>query len=122
MATEMGPQLDFSYNAGSDLSTKQYCFVKISTGKLAVTGRGDLGIGVLQDKPAAVDRPGAVRPLGWTKVRYGGSITAGQKLVSDANAAAVNASSSDNNFMGTALKDGVAGDVGEMLLMPIGLS
>lgn len=122
MASDNGNGLDFSYPAGSDLSASQYCFVKVSSAVLALCGRGDKGVGVLQDGPSASGRAGRVRPFGVTKVVLGGTVTNGQDLVSDASGKAVNASSADNAYMGIALDSGVSGDVIRMLLQPRGLS
>lgn len=123
MANDFGNGLDFSLPASADLSASQYCFVSVnSSAQLALGTRGVLAAGVLQDGPAAAGRAGRVRPNGVTKVVYGGSVTAGQALVSDANGKAVNASSADNDYMGIALVSGSSGDVGEMLLQPRGLS
>jgi hypothetical protein len=118
--------LDLPFNASGDLSTKQYRFVTVdSNGRMAVATRGALAIGILQDKPAAIDRSGAVRVVCGTvsKVVVGtGGLTKGQVIVSDANGAAVTAASSDNAYLGFALEAGSAGDIIAMLWQPRGLS
>ncbi len=114
---------DFDVPAAADLSAKQYRFITIdSSGNAAVSSRGQLSAGVLQNAPAAANRAAQIRPGGITKVVFGGTVTAGQALVSDANGAAVNASSADNNFMGVAVVSGANGDIGAMLIQPRGLS
>lgn len=114
---------DFDLPASADLSTKQYRFITIdSSGNAAVSSRGQLSCGVLQNAPAAATRAASVRPTGISKVVAGGTITAGQALVADANGAAVNASSADNNFMGIALVSASSGDILAMLIQPRGLS
>jgi len=115
--------LDLSIPASADLSAKQYRFMTIdSSGNLATSSRGALSVGVLQDAPAALARPGKVRIIGATKVVAGGTVTAGQAIVADANGAAVNASSADNAYMGFALASAVSGDIFAMVLQPRGLS
>lgn len=114
--------LKFSYPASADLSAKQYRFVKITSLQLAVCARGDKALGILQDKPAAAGRAGVVGFSGVTKVVLGGSVTAGNDVISDANGAGVVAASSDNNIMGVALETGASGDIIAMLLQPRGLS
>ncbi len=125
MSVDQISNLDITLLAAADLSAKQYCFVTIdSNGRAAVSTRGQLAAGVLQTKPNAIDRPGTVRCISGstTKVKLGGSVTPGQAIVADANGAAVNASSADNNFMGIALETGASGDIIQMLLQPRGLS
>jgi hypothetical protein len=123
MSFDHGNNLDFSLPAAADLSTKQYRFITVdSSGNAAVSTRGQLSAGVLQDAPAAATRAARIRPSGISKVVAGGSITAGQALVADANGAAVNASSADNNFMGIALASASSGDIFAMLIQPRGLS
>jgi len=117
--------LDLTLEASGDLSTKQYRFVTIdSNGQAAVATRGALAAGILQDKPAAINRAGSVRTVSCTvsKVVLGGTVTKGQALVADANGAAVNASSSDNAYLGFALEGGASGQIVAMLWQPRGLS
>lgn len=115
---------DRTFLAAADFSAKQYRFVKIdSSGNAAIAGRGDLAVGVLQNNPAAATRPATIRTSGVTKVILGASVTAGQAVVSDANGAAVNASSADNAYMGTFLESGTtSGQIVRMLIQPRGLS
>lgn len=125
MSFDFNQQLDISFEASGDLSADQYRFVKIdSNGQIALCGRGDLAAGILQDKPAALNRAGQVRTVSGTvsKIVLGGSVTKGQSLVSDANGKAVNASSSDNNYLGIALESGSSGQIAAMLFQPRGLS
>lgn len=125
MSFDHTSNLDITLPAAADLSAKQYRFVTIdSNGRAALSTRGALASGILQDKPAALDRPGRIRTVSGviSKVVLGGTVTKGQALVSDANAAAVNASSADNNYMGIAIESGASGDIIAMLLQPRGLS
>ncbi len=83
--------------ANADLSASQYKFVDInSSGKVAVAGDGLDAIGVLQDDPAAADRGAIVMVgAGITKVKSGGTCTAGSPAASDSSGRAVNAVSGD---------------------------
>lgn len=123
MATDQGSPLDITLQASGDLSTKQYRFVTIdSNGQIAVATRGALCAGVLQNKPGAAGRAGTVRPLGVTKICFGGTVAPGNPIVSDANGLAVTAASADNAYMGICLEGGDATNIGSMLLQPRGLS
>lgn len=123
MSFDQGNFQDFPLPASADLSAKQYRFITIdSSGNAAVSSRGALSAGILQDNPAAATRAARVRPSGISKVVIGGSVTAGQAIVSDANGAGVNASSADNAYMGFALTSGSSGDIIAMLIQPRGLS
>lgn len=73
-----------SFPAGSDLSTKQYFAVKLTTGKLALAGASDAVLGILQDKPNAVDKQGTVALRGKSKAVAGAAITAGAQVEADA--------------------------------------
>ncbi|RPH64986.1 MAG: hypothetical protein EHM89_00155 [Acidobacteria bacterium] len=80
--------------AGSDLSTKQYFFMDITSGKLTLAGSGTRVAGVLCDDPAAEDRPGQLQIAGVAKVLAGGTITSGAGVASDAAGKAVAATGS----------------------------
>ncbi len=92
--------------ANTDLSASQYCFVDVnSSGKVAVAGDGADSIGVLQDDPAAADRGACVMVgSGITKVKTGGTCTAGSWAASDSTGRAVNAISGDQ-ILGQFLED-----------------
>lgn len=63
------PVLDITLNAGADLSSSQYCFVKMDTAdnQVVLAGDGDKAIGVLQNKPkqnqAAIVRIYGISPV-----------------------------------------------------------
>lgn len=107
-----------SVPASGDLSSDQYKFVVInSSGQLAVvSAAGGDADGVLADKPSAAGRAGKLVYGGKTKVLYGGSVTAGEKLQSNASGQAITAALGDH-VLGKALVDGSSGDVGEILLV-----
>jgi hypothetical protein len=121
--------------AGSDLSAKQFYFVKLSAGKLALASTGEAAIGVLQDKPNADGQPGLVAIGGRTQVIAGGSISVDAAIKSDsagkaatASAATVDTSNTGgaadavvaSNVMGYALEAASSGDIFAMLLTPRG--
>lgn len=106
-----------SIPAGADLSTKQYRFVDLSSGKLAVvSSAGGDAIGVLSDKPDAAGVPGRVVVAGITKVVLGATVAVDAYVQSDANAAAITASSGDY-VLGRALEGGDAGEIISILLL-----
>jgi hypothetical protein len=114
---------DFTLPAAADLSAKQYRFVTVdASGNAAVSTRGQLSAGILQDNPSASGRAARIRPYGVSKLVLGGSVTAGQAIVADANGAGVNAASSDNAYMAIALQGGSSGDIVAVLIQPRGLS
>lgn len=80
MATEMAPPGgDLSYQANADLTAKQYYIVELlSTEKVDVCNNaGDVGFGVLQNDPAALQAAQVrVHPGSKTKVVSDGSGTA----------------------------------------------
>ena len=101
--------------AAADLSAKQYHCVKVDgSGEIALSGAGENAIGILSNKPAA-GQVARVEAGGIALAIYGGTITAGGKLMSDASAQVV-AHSGDNAVVATALRSGVAGDILPVLL------
>jgi len=81
MAYEVaGYALRITLEAGEDLSTKQYRFVKISSGKaVACDGATDTPIGVLQNNPATGEEA-AIVVVGGSKVVASAGINAGVKI------------------------------------------
>jgi hypothetical protein len=77
--------------AAADLSASQYCFVTIdSAGRAALAAAGgDNAVGVLQNKPGAVDREAAVTYGGTTKCKAGGVINPGDLVSCDSSGRAV---------------------------------
>ena len=81
--------------ADADLSAKQYYFVKIAAdNKWGVCGDGELGLGVLQNKPTAGLECEVVRS-GISKVVAGDAVTEGAFVASDGNGKAVPATSGE---------------------------
>ncbi len=76
-----------SYEAAADLSAKQYFAVKLDStaNRVALAGAG-VGVGILQNKPAAIGRGAEVRHLGISRHVVDGNATAiviGSKITAD---------------------------------------
>ena len=85
-----------SIPANADLSALQHRFMTVNaSGKVAATGAGAEADGVLQDNPAAADRPASVAVSGVTKIEASGTLTAGDDVASGANGLAVTAGTGD---------------------------
>jgi len=111
-----------SFEAGADLSAKQFYFVSVSAdGQIDATGDGAYAVGVLQDKPAAQGRAAQVATTfgDIVKVVCGGTVTRGGPVASDANGAAVNAASGDV-ILGEALETGASGEIISIVFAPRG--
>lgn len=97
-----------TFPANADLSSSQYCFVSLnSSGNVAVTGDGAHATGVLQNDPAAAARAASVALNGVTKVKAGGTVTAGGLVASDSTGRAVDVVSGDY-ILGEALEAATA--------------
>lgn len=121
--------------AAADLSAKQFYGVKVdSNGKAALAGAGDMCIGVLQNKPES-GQAATVAYGGRTKMVAGGNVTAGTPAKTDSAGKAATASkatvdtsntgsASDavvgSNVIGIFLTSGVANDLVEVMLLPLG--
>jgi hypothetical protein len=79
--------------AGADLSSAQFRFGKINTsGKVVVaTAAGEYCDGVIQNDPDAADKAVTLANGGVTKLVAGGAVTAGDRIMTDANGAAITA-------------------------------
>lgn len=128
--------LDFTYVAGADLSLKQYFFVIQSTAAdrtclLAAAGVGEAVVGILQNDPTSA-QAADVRTGGRSPVVYGGTITRGDLIASDAAGKAVKYSKatvftgtpyivSGSAVLAVAEESGVSGDVRQVLISFRGL-
>lgn len=105
-----------SFPAGADLSAAQFLFVKLnSSGQIILAGAGEDAIGILQDKPAAAGRAGAVGVRGRSKVVFGGTVAIGAYVTSDAAGKAVTAGSGEKT-LGICVEGGAADTIGSVLL------
>lgn len=118
MATQAIPG-EVSALAGADLSSSQFCLVKLSTGAdrtvILAAANGDVVFGVLNNKPAS-GQAAEVQIVGVAKVQYGGSVTRGDALMSDGSAHAVTKSST-NPIFGYAEESGASGEIHSVRLV-----
>ena len=81
---------------------------------------GDAMFGVVQHD-AAIGARARVALYGITEIEYGGTISQGDLLTSDATGKAVAAApilGVNNSVIGRAMKSGVVGDIGAVILFP----
>lgn len=119
MATESPLIHDGSQTtAAADLSTKQFYAVKITAARAVnLASSGGEGIyGILQNKPASGDAAD-VGIIGVTKAIAGGTIAAGDLLMTDTSGKLITATST-NHAVGQALEAGV---LNQIITMAIGL-
>ncbi len=84
---------------------------------LQAAAAADLMAGVSESLAAAIGERIDVCRVGIADVEYGGAVTRGKKLTSDAQGRAVEAIAGDH-VIGTAEVSGVAGDIGAVLIAP----
>ena len=115
MATEKPTEL-ITLVAAEAFTNKRYFFVKIdSNGEAAVAGDGEAAVGVAQEEVLAGEYM-AIMTLGISKVKAGGTITAGNNVASDASGRAV-AAAGDDAILGIALEDASENDLFSVLLL-----
>ena len=106
MATE-NVQSSITLASAADLSSSQYCFVKLSAGLAALCGAGEDAIGVLQNDPAAAARAAEIADGGIVKVKVGAVVAQDANVASDSTGRAVTAVSGDY-MLGKALEASTA--------------
>ena len=119
-----GQQICATFEAGADLSAKQYYFVKLSAANTvnvcsAIT---DIPIGILQNKPGSGEAA-TVCLFGISKVSADGTLAAGNLIgtSADSQADAITAGTDTTVYtMGQALEAAAAGDTVSMFLNPTG--
>ena len=105
------------YEAGADVA--QYRIVKPSADEKVIQSTAavaDAHIGVA-NRPAKSGNNIDVCVSGAVAVEYGGAITRGEPLKADASGKALKAAAG-NRTIGVALKSGVKGDIGLVLISP----
>ena len=103
-----------SFNAGADLSSSQYCIVKLSSGNVVLAAAGtDFALGVLANAPKQNDIADVVgrNSHGTFKVLLGGTVAAGDTLSSDSSGHAVTDTTAGHETLGIALEAGVSGQI-----------
>jgi len=109
--------------AYTDLSAKQYCAVKLTANGVESAGTAGQSHGVLQNAPTA-GQAAVVRVSGISKVKYGASVTVGDKLIVEATTTQYiplpTSGITDNAkyMVGVALVSGADLDIGMMLVTP----
>ncbi len=110
--------------AGSDLSASQYCGVNLnSSGQLALPSAGGAIIGVLQNDPDASGKAGTYQHSDITKMKLGGTVTAGDFVKVDSSGRAVTASAGDvaaGAAIGKCRTGGAINNYGEIQLFNLG--
>lgn len=108
-----------TFRAAADLSASQYRYVALDTaGRVAlVASAGGFAIGVLQNKPAALDAAASVVTVAGVKAKVvaGDTVTAGDILQSDDEGRAITASTGDF-VTGKAVTGGAVGELIETIL------
>ena len=81
MATQQDG-IDVSFKASADLSSYQYCFVRVSAAKTVslATAPTHALVGILQNKPAGTSRAAQVRVAGISKMVAHASVAVGAYL------------------------------------------
>lgn len=114
MAVDKGPKLDWGVLANSDLSDKQFTFVKYhSTASIdrviAASSVDDRALGVLNNAPREGEEAEVVM-TGVQKVKLGGTVARMDGIGNDANGLGVKAATGKRVY-GFALESGVAGQI-----------
>ena len=106
--------------AGADLSSNQWHFVKVdSDSQLSVATDGFGAVGVLLNDPSAAGRAAEVCIGGLTRVEAGGNVTAGDFIASNSTGECIKAGTNDV-ILGVAVTGGVDGDVISIIFQPRG--
>lgn len=110
-----------SIPAASDISAGQFRIVAVDSSGRAVLANGtaDKVIGVLQNKPSGTLVPASVGIFGVTRCVAGGSITAGDTVVANAQGFALSGSGATSRVAGIAISTAQGStDLFELLLSP----
>lgn len=111
-------------NFVAEAAIGKYRIVKFGTADGQVVqgaAAADLLVGVSTDIAAAINERCDVIVDGQADVEYGGAVTRGALLTSDATGKAVAAAPAagvNNRIIGIAMVSGVAGDIGSVLVSP----
>lgn len=121
MAYEMVVEgLEIAQNAGADLSNKLHFFAKVDLDEdIILCGAGQPALGVIRET-AAIDTPVTVQVTGFAKVIAGAAFNAGVMVASDANGAAVLATSGQFAVGMSMQAAGAANEIVTILIMQYG--
>ena len=108
-----------SYPALADLSTRQYTFVTQDTnGRVGDGSAGDACVGILQNKPTAIDRSATVQIDGISKLRVAGTTSQGDRLKMDNDGLGVVTTTATDKVGAIAEEDGGADDIIAVRVVP----
>lgn len=116
------PTLTKSFLAGAAIT--KYRIVKPHSADYAAVQAAavtDLSFGICAELDIASGERGDIHLSGVAPVEYGGTVTRGDKLTSDANGKAVTAAPAagvNNQIIGIAMVSGSSGDIGAALISP----
>ncbi len=118
------PGFMFSLEAAADLSvaaTNQYrALVVDSNGRAAVAGASNVPIvGVLQNDPIQF-QAAQIMVDGLSKIKLGGTVAAGDEVMSDASGDFIVAATAGNRKVGICVEGGGSGDIGSAILVAAG--
>lgn len=109
-----------SLPAAGDLSTKQYYALAVNdVGRVAVAGDGVSAVGILCNKPTAIDDVAAIAYDGKVKAIAGATFNAGVELASNAEGKLITATSGER-ILGIAVEPGVDNRIVTVLLKSFG--
>lgn len=104
MAYEMDV-LDITLLAYTDLSSYQYCFVKMQADNtVTVCGNGEKAIGILQNKPTAAGQAARVRVFGVSRLEMQATVGYGAYVGSQASGEGVAVASDTNLYCAICLQ------------------
>lgn len=107
-------EFDISRPCNSDLSAKQYFFVKHdSSEEVVIAGAGDKCIGILQDAPngSSAEKTASVRVLGLSKLKISATVAMGEYLKSDGDGKGTPATADNDECHAMSLTSGESGDL-----------
>lgn len=104
------------FNAVSDLSSKQYCFVKYNAAGdgVDVCGAGEKSMGVLQNAPAMGEPAEVALPGGGALLKLGEALNAGALLTPLANGSGEQCDAADEWCGAMLAQSGAIGDIVEV--------
>lgn len=120
--TESYQGWDETFKAAGDLSAAQFHFVKLSAAGTVTTcdGATDVPVGVLQNKPNAINKAATVRIWGLTKVVLGGTIAFGNAVGTDGSGHCIVKSVDKDHIVGRCL--GAGGDATNIVQIALGVA
>lgn len=110
---------DYAMKTVSDLSTKQFCFVKLDTNNLLVAAAaGEPAVGILQNFPDGSVKAdyGDVRVFGVSQLTLGGNVSQGDKIKVTTGAVGLATVVDHDRYCAIAMSDASNGDVALVLI------